>query len=163
LVRKLTLNAGGDRASTVSGREDRMKDTPQREEGRLLSAWPGGLALAIAFVAAVVLALAPLARSTPTNVVPNPGFEQAGCQGTPILCGWQGYPFVDRVGSPGNYSMILDCGPLGCYSGGMVDSAAIGARTVPSFCAAIGPGPHPASFSGTTSGDSVSLSAYFYR
>jgi hypothetical protein len=97
------------------------------------------------------------------NVVPNPDFEQAGCgASTPIICGWTSYNEMVHGGGLGNSTMALNCGPLGC-DGGLAGIASIGAQTDPAFCAAIGPGPHPASFVGATSGDSVDFSADFYQ
>src|SRR5215468_9399652 len=103
--------------------------------------------------------LVPSAEAS-TNVVPNGSFEQGGCGvSTPIICGWEGYG-MSQVGSPGSYSMSLGCGPTGCY--GDAYGAGISARTDPAFCAAIAPGPHPASFVGETSGDSSHFSASFF-
>jgi hypothetical protein len=109
-------------------------------------------------VVALVFGIAPAAQAA-VNVVPNPGFEQAGCgASTPIICGWTSYnEMVDAGGT-----MALGCGPLGC-DGGLAGIASVGAQTDPAFCAAIGPGPHPASFVGATSGDSVYFSANFYQ
>jgi PKD repeat protein len=108
--------------------------------------------------AALTFAVVPSAQAT--NVVPNPGFEQGGCgASTPVICGWQG---GYQIGSAGNYSMSLGCSPLGCHGSEYGDS--LWAQTDPAFCAAIGPGPHPASFFGQmSSADSIDFSASFYR
>jgi PKD repeat protein len=108
--------------------------------------------------AALTFAVVPSAHAT--NVVPNPGFEQGGCgASTPVICGWQG---GYQVGSPGNYRMYLACPATGCHGNEYGDS--LRAQTDPAFCAAIGPGPHPASFFGQmSSADSIDFSASFYR
>jgi PKD repeat protein len=63
----------------------------------------------------------------------------------------------------GNASMSLGCGNTGCYTSS--DVASISASTDPAFCAAIGPGTHPASFwyQANPEGTSVSLYAVFFQ
>jgi hypothetical protein len=118
----------------------------------------------------------PAAAQTSTNVVPNPGFEQSGCNGsTPDVCGW------DIVNSD-------SCGGAGpCTSTTMYEDTAnphsgsaslymawgtsfsdgwggVGAATDPAFCAAIGPGAHPASlWYANADGESVAMNAVFYQ
>jgi PKD repeat protein len=119
-------------------------------------------------VAAVLMALGlgfPLsAGALATNVVPNPGFEQGGCGSTPRVCGWDGYPNISQdttTAHSGSASGLLSCGPLGCYAGG--GPVTVSASTDPSFCAAIGPGTHPASFWALTGGLQVALVSTFYQ
>jgi hypothetical protein len=60
--------------------------------------------------------------------------------------------------------MQLNCGfgaPGGCYSGG--GPVGVSASTDPAFCAAIGPGAHPASFWVSGGWESVGLVAAFYE
>jgi PKD repeat protein len=107
-----------------------------------------GFSLGLA-VAAVALMLPASARAA-TNVVPNPGFEQGGCgSSTLIICGWDGdgSPMAQDTVDPhsGSASMSLDCGPTGCYSGG-VGFVSLTVWSDSAFCAAIGPGSHAASF-----------------
>jgi hypothetical protein len=115
--------------------------------------------------AAVVLILPAVARAS-TNVVPNPGFEQGGCGGnTPVICGWESYAISQDTTNPhsGNSSMHLDCGASGCYADPYSGWASVEASTDSSFCAAIGPSVHPASFwYRDVVGDTVSLDASFY-
>jgi hypothetical protein len=97
-------------------------------------------------IAGVALGLPAVAQAT-TNVVPNSGFEQGGCGSTPVICGWVGYGLMSQdTANPhsGSASMSLGCGNTGCYSSG--GGAGLSASTDPAFCAAIGPGTHPASF-----------------
>jgi PKD repeat protein len=112
--------------------------------------------------AALVLGLAPSARAT--NIVPNPGFEQAGCGSTPVICGWlpefgSGMS-QDTYAHSGSYSMSLRCGVTGCYPS--AGYASLSAHIDPAACPAIGPGTHPASF--WFSGDAYveQLGATFY-
>jgi hypothetical protein len=120
------------------------------------------VALPACVVAALVFGMAGAAQAA-VNVVPNPGFEQAGCgASTPIICGWTSYNDMVQAGSPGNYTMSLDCGPLGCYSGGYPGS--VSASTEPDSCATIAPGNHPASFWYSAGADeTVWLSASFFQ
>jgi hypothetical protein len=96
--------------------------------------------------AALALGFVSAAQASSTNAVPNPGFEQGGCGSTPVICGWLGYGMSQDTTNPhsGNASIALDCGPTGCYASG--GWASLSASTDPAFCAAIGPGTHPASF-----------------
>jgi chitodextrinase len=115
-------------------------------------------------VAGIALGLPAAAQAT-TNVVPNPGFEQGGCGSTPIICGWLGYGVMSRdTTNPhsGSASMSLGCVSTGCWpSGGW---ASLWASTDPAFCAAIGPGTHPASFWYQASADgTVALRATFFQ
>jgi PKD repeat protein len=125
----------------------RLARTMKRKKTRF---WLG---LAVA-AAALVL---PTAAQASTNVVPNPGFEQGGCgASTPIVCGWESDHSIsqDTTSShSGSASLFLDCGvDVSCQ-----------ASTDPAFCAAIGPGVHPASFwYGNLVGTQVSLSAMFF-
>jgi hypothetical protein len=97
------------------------------------------------------------------NVVPNPGFEEGGCLGTPIICGWHGQPLMTRGnGHSGNFALSLNCDHL-CFSypNGW---AWLSAHTVPQACAVIGSGNHPASvWYGATGGDLVGLDAAFFQ
>jgi chitodextrinase len=100
--------------------------------------------------------------ATPTNVVPNPGFEQAGCEGTPIICGWSSYDVMTREGGTGSgFSMHLDCGPFSCYPNIFIGQASVSAS---SFCVAIDAGSHPASFRyDLREGDAAQLLAVFFQ
>src|SRR5262249_48128845 len=105
-----------------------------------------------------------------TNVVPNPGFEQAGCgDSTPIVCGWElasdpnAYMSQDTtIAHSGSASLYLS------WSGEATGFGFVGvsASTNPPFCAAIGPGAHAASFwYANVSGDWdlwVSMDVAFY-
>src|SRR6266516_4708767 len=118
----------------------------------------------ILVAAAIALALPAAAQAT-TNVVPNPGFEQGGCSSTPIICGWLAYGLMSQDTADahsGNSSMALSCGNTGCDPGGG-GWASIWAETDPAFCAAIGPGAHPASFWSRDAVGFVSLRADFYE
>jgi predicted CxxxxCH...CXXCH cytochrome family protein len=108
-----------------------------------------------------------------TNVVPNPGLEQTGCgDSTPDICGWavdaaRGSFMYQDTSNPhsGNASMVLGwSGETGGEFGGWGSDA----TTDGAFCAAIGPGTHPASFwyRDAWSSDTptwVSLGATFYQ
>src|SRR5215475_638831 len=116
------------------------------------------LKILLVVATALLLGLAQPAHATAANVVPNPNFEQGGCgDNTPVVCGWHVDPMI-HVGS----SIHFDCGPLGCYAGGF-GPLGVGASTDPAFCAAIGPGAHPASFSYQTSGQEADLTAWFFQ
>jgi hypothetical protein len=115
------------------------------------------LVLLAAAVAAVAL---PAAAHASTNVVPNGGFEQGGCGSTPVICGWESPNGMSQVGTPGSYSMRLDCGPLGCYTDGFSNVVGVGAESV---CVAVGPGVHPASaWAQTDPWATASFSAAFF-
>jgi len=121
-------------------------------------------------LALIFCALAPTASAhrlpadpPSANVVPNPGFEQGGCGSTPVVCGWTGHPVLspDPNGAhSGSAGLSVHCGATGCYPGpfGWVG---VSASTDPSFCAAIGPGTHPASFWALI-GSRVDLRATFF-
>jgi subtilisin-like proprotein convertase family protein len=102
----------------------------------------------VAVIAALLFALAGPAHAGADNVVPNPGFEQAGCGDTPIICGWAGGPLMTRgFGHSGTGSMNLATQPCHGACNPSDSWISVGAWTAgPSFCAAIGPGTHPASF-----------------
>jgi PKD repeat protein len=117
-------------------------------------------------VAGLALMLPGAARAA-TNVVPNPGFEQGGCgSSTPVICGWRSYDVMSQDTTnahSGSASMSLSCSVTGCYpTWGL---ASLGASTDPAFCAAIGPGTHPASFWYRTDspGVEVALGATFFQ
>jgi hypothetical protein len=117
--------------------------------------------------AAVIVLVLPAAAQASTNVVPNPGFEQGGCgASTPVLCGWSGGGFVSQdTTNPhtGSASMHVDCGASGCYPDPYSGWASVGASSGAGFCAAIGPGVHPASlWYRDVVGDQVSLDAAFF-
>jgi PKD repeat protein len=146
----------------LSNRADRRKLTRPFASSR--SAW------ALVLLASAALVLAPAAQAG-TNVVPNPGFEQGGCGSSmPVICGWGTTDPTASISQDtanphsGSASMSLDCGnPTGCFpTGGLVS---VLASTDPVFCAAIGPGTHPASFWYRTGSASqyVGLSALFYQ
>lgn len=131
-----------------------------------ISCW---LAVAIAGVA---LALPGVARAA-TNVVPNPGFEQGGCGSTPVICGWEtgsdpnAYMSQDTA-NPHSGSASLLLGWSGETDGSFLRWWGAEASTDAAFCAAIGPGAHPASlwYANVQSvyGDGwVSLGASFYQ
>jgi hypothetical protein len=91
---------------------------------------------------------APSAQATTSNVVPNPGFEQGGCGGTPILCGWmlasdpESYIAQDMANyHSGSASVYLQWSTS--FSGGW---GSVAAYTDSASCVTIGPGVHPASF-----------------
>ena len=121
--------------------------------------------LHLGLVLAAIALVLPGAASAGMNVVPNPGFEQGGCGSTPVICGWDGFGLMSQDTTQphsGAASMSLSCGFTGCYGSG--GSASLSARTEPVFCAAIGPGSHPASF--WYRGDpeeAVQLSAAFFQ
>jgi PKD repeat protein len=124
------------------------------------------LGLAVAGLALML----PGAALAATNVVPNPGFEQGGCgSSTPVICGWDeggGFIYQDTTNPhSGSASMLLDCGPTGCYSGGFGGSVSVAAWSDPAFCAAIGPGTHSASFWYRTDSawNEVALGATFFQ
>jgi hypothetical protein len=122
------------------------------------------LGLAVA-AAGLELSTAALAA---TNVVPNPSFEEGGCGNTPILCGWamtpdpNAYMYQDTDAYSGSASMAL--GWSGEIGGEFLNWRSAMAWTDPAYCAAIGPGVHPASF-WFRSGDAawVELGATFYQ
>jgi hypothetical protein len=122
--------------------------------------------LIVVAAATLVLALAPSARATTTNVVPNPGFEQGGCGDTAVLCDWLGYPFMsqDTNAHSGNFAMHLRCGNFGCYADGLAPWVSVSAHVDPAACPAIGPGTHAASFWSSVWADaeSVGFGATFY-
>src|SRR5262249_27575710 len=118
------------------------------------------LGLAVTAIALVLPAVAQAA-----NVVPNPGFEQAGCANTPALCGWTSTDpntsMSQDTTNPhtGSASMSIECASPACdlYAGG-----AAYVSTDPAFCAPIGPGAHAASFWYEAVGTEVALGAAFY-
>ena len=127
------------------------------------------ITLWLALVAAAVGLIFPAAAQASTNVVPNSGFEQGGCDNTPVLCGWQLEP------DP-NASMYQDTGSAHSGSASMYLQwstdfsngwGGVQAQTDPAVCAAIGPGAHPASFwYGNAAGEYVpwvSMGATFYQ
>jgi hypothetical protein len=82
---------------------------------------------------------------------------------TPIICGWNGAGgYLVQVGSPGNYSMGVGCGSYGLLPGGDTPSASERRPIRPSVLP-VGPGPHPASFFGETSGVSIYFSTVFFQ
>jgi hypothetical protein len=101
------------------------------------------------------LAIAPIVLGVPTtaqasiNVVPNPGFEQAGCNAGRVtsICAWRSGDDTrmsqDREtphsGAAGLWLSFICREPTGC------EDAGVEAMTEPAFCASIGPGTHPAS------------------
>jgi hypothetical protein len=89
--------------------------------------------------AALVLGLASSAQATTTNVVPNPGFEQAGCGDTPELCGWEALAgqIAQDATRPHSGSASMSLVGLSGFAR---------ATTDPAFCTAIGPGTYAASF-----------------
>jgi hypothetical protein len=108
--------------------------------------WPARASVAV--IAALLCALAGPAHARAANVVPNPGFEQPGCGNTPVICGWQGGWMTATTINvhSGIASMALQtptchgaCNPSDSWTSAW-------ASTDPAFCAAIGPGTHPASF-----------------
>jgi PKD domain len=117
------------------------------------------LCLAVAGIALLV----PATAQATTNVVPNPGFEQGGCGSTPVICGWVSNNVMAQAnGHSGGASMTLGCGFTGCWSSG--GSVWLSASTDRAFCAAIGPGTHPASFWYQASADeTVGLGATFFQ
>lgn len=115
--------------------------------------------LCLALAAATIVLGLPAASHALTNLVPNPGFEQGGCGGsTPVICGWE-----STSGDPEFAFMGQDT--FNPHSGGasmaLSGSYWASASTDPAFCAAIGPGAHPASFWYSADGG-VSFGAYFY-
>jgi hypothetical protein len=114
-------------------------------------------------LAAPVFGFALSAGAVAANVVPNAGFEQGGCGSTAVICGWNGHPVMSQdttYAHSGSASMYLRCGVLECYTGGWT---AVFASTDPSFCAAIGPGTHPASFWALSGASRLALDATFYQ
>jgi chitodextrinase len=116
--------------------------------------------------AAVTLGL-PAAAQAGTNVVPNPGFEQGGCGNTPVICGWEtSDPNASISGDAphsGNASLLLNWG-TDDTGGSFTQWWGAYAGTNPAFCAAIGPGAHPASFWYlAAAGELVSMSVAFYQ
>ena len=135
-----------------------MERTRHRRALQLLATSSARLVVAAVVAMSLVVVVAPSAQAA-ANVVPNGDFEQGGCGDTPIICGWTSdNAAMARAGSPDNHSMYLDCGVFGCYGGGFGGGVSIRAQTDPAFCATIGSGPHPASFSG-----GGYFSAYFYQ
>jgi hypothetical protein len=121
-------------------------------------------AVSLAAVAAIVL-LAPTAASASTNLVFNPGFEQAGCgDGTPVLCGWRSDYAMSRDTSDahsGSASMHLECGAGGCFYDPDYPWVTVAAEST--VCVRIGPGAHAASFWYRDAfGAQVSLDARFF-
>src|SRR5262245_32655618 len=107
---------------------------------------------------ALVLVAVPTARAS-TNVVPNPGFEQGGCgDSTPVICGWESTSVDPRFAFMGQDTFNPHSGGASMALSG---ASWASASTDPAFCAAIGPGAHPASFWYSADGG-VSLGAYFY-
>jgi hypothetical protein len=92
--------------------------------------------------AVLVFAFVPSAQATPTNAVPNPGFEEFDCGSStlPDICAWD----------PGKGSIIgrdLLKPHSGTASLVLVGfSGAAAAMSEPDFCMPIGPGRHAASF-----------------
>src|SRR5215471_62913 len=116
-------------------------------------------------LAAGAMALVPSAAAQdPTNVVPNPGFEQGGCGDTPILCGWApgaNTSMGQDTTNPhsGSASVSFGCAYPDCdlYDGGMASIS-----TGPASCAPIGPGAHQASFWYQNAGGGLDLRATFF-
>jgi chitodextrinase len=125
-------------------------------------------AIAACVVGALIFGIAPAAQAA-VNVVPNPGFEQAGCgASTPIVCGWRsdsgGSLYMDSPHS-GASSLSLSWSDDN-YTG--MGPVGVDAQTDPAFCAEIGPGAHPASFwyanaNGAGYDVYVSMGATFYQ
>jgi hypothetical protein len=120
-----------------------------------------------------VFGIAPAAQAA-VNVVPNPGFEQAGCgASTPVVCGWRsdsygGSLYLDN----GSFSSTPHSGASSLYLAWSDDNytgmGPVGVDAQTDFCAAIGPGAHPASFwyanaGGAGSDVYVSMGATFYQ
>ena len=104
------------------------------------------------------------ALATTTNVVPNPGFEQAGCsEATPVICGWVSSKIFRDTTNPhsGTASMRLETCVGNCNQDDSWHGAS--ASTDPAFCAVIGPGAHPASVWYAASWARVGLFATFYE
>src|SRR5262245_48385951 len=107
---------------------------------------------------ALVLVAVPTARAS-TNVVPNPGFEQGGCgDSTPVICDWESTSVDPTFAFMGQDTFNPHSGGASMALSG---ASWASASTDPAFCAAIGPGAHPASFWYSADGG-VSLGAYFY-
>src|SRR5215475_1155783 len=121
------------------------------------------LRIVLIAAAAVFLGAAPGAHATPTNLVPNPGFEQAGCGNTPTFCGWLSSGWMaPETTNPhsGAVSMFLQTCVGACNAD---DSWTFEtAYADPAFCATIGPGTHPASFWYAGGSELARLSATFY-
>jgi hypothetical protein len=129
----------------------------------------------------IILTLAALAFVFPVsaealgaNVVPNAGFEQAGCGGSSSVCDWSAAPSsppeyansvsLDAVNvHSGSASMLLS----GSESSNITRTPTAWASTDAAFCAAIGPGVHPASFWYAVGADvdivEVEMDAAFYQ
>src|SRR5262245_6658569 len=104
------------------------------------------------------------ALATTTNVVPNPGFELAGCsEATPVICGWVSTTIFRETTNPhsGTASMRLETCVGNCNQDDGWHSAS--ASLDPVLCVAIGPGTHPASVWYAASWARVALSATFYE
>jgi hypothetical protein len=115
-----------------------------------------GLLLAATVSAMLLLGSATLAHATGLNVVPNPGFEQAGCGAdTPAICGWT-FTAVNQCGGAGPCTFSSMTQDSNAHTGSASMSLFWGtdfsngyggaeAATDPAFCAQIGPGVHPVS------------------
>jgi hypothetical protein len=131
-----------------------------------------GVLLAATVSAMLLLGSATLAHATGLNVVPNPGFEQAGCGAdTPAICGWT-FTAVNQCGGAGPCTFSSMTQDSNAHTGSASMSLFWGtdfsngyggaeAATDPAFCAQIGPGVHPASF--WYIGDSASIGASFFQ
>ena len=118
---------------------------------------------AVTLTATLLCAVSSPAQATAANVVPNPGFEQAGCGNTPIFCGWlsSGWMGPDTTNPhSGAVSMAMQT----CVGACNADDSwtAESASTDPAACATIGPGTHPASFWSVGGNELARLSATFY-
>ncbi len=131
-----------------------------------------GLLLAVALGAMLLFGPAAPAHATGVNVVPNPGFEQAGCGAdTPAICGWTFTP-VNQCGGAGPCTFSSMTQDSNAHTGSASMSlywgtdfsngyGGVEAATDRAFCAQIGPGVHPASF--WYIGDTASIGASFYQ
>jgi hypothetical protein len=143
------------------------------EGGKTMAARNLKMTLWIGLAAGAITLVPPARAEDPTNVVPNPGFEQSGCgPSTPDICGWtlspeQGAFMTQDTNNPHSGSASMNLGWSG-ETGGEFGGWGAEAVTDPAFSAAIGPGAHASSFwyrdAESTNGPAwVSLGADFYQ
>jgi IPT/TIG domain len=161
-----------DEQDVVVANPDAEQPARLRRRWRLRTG-PRGLLLTATVSAMLLLGPATLAHATGVNVVPNPGFEQAGCGGnTPAICGWKLIGPGSACGGAGPCTFTSMAQDSNAHTGSASMSlfwgtdfsngyGGVEAATDPAFCAQIGPGVHPASF--WYIGDSASIGASFYQ